>query len=238
MIETTTTLSEWQLSRLGKFTASEIYKLLTDPKTKEAKENGYLSDTAKSYILEKAVETFTGYRKQYSCDAMDHGVRNELEAFESFCEISGLDFEMTSSQFYSINEYSGASPDGVLYNDLDIVAVLDVKCPFSPQSFFEQKKMVIDSSSPKYQNVPKNYYYQMQMQMMATGSSKGYLARYLTSSYVDDYGNKYEFDLPLDVRLFYSEIHEDLSVQREIIDRIDKAESLKQDYIKLLKQKI
>jgi hypothetical protein len=234
----TETLSDWQKARVGCFTASEIYKLMTEPRTKDAKEKGWLSDTAQSYILEKAVESITGYRKQYSSSAMEHGVVNEYEAFETFCEITGLDFTLTSSQFYSINEYAGASPDGVLYADLDIIAVLDVKCPYTPASFFEQKKMAVESSSKEFQNVPKNYFYQMQMQMMATGAKKGYLARYLTSSYTDDYGNKFEFDIPVDVRMFYSEIKEDLAVQNQIRSKIEMAEKLKQDYIQLLLKKI
>lgn len=234
----TETLSDWQKARVGCFTASEIYKLMTEPRTKEAKEKGWLSDTAQSYILEKAVESMTGYRKQFSSPAMEHGVVNEYEAFETFCERTGLDFTLTSSQFYSINDYSGASPDGVLYDGLDIIAVLDVKCPYTPASFFEQKKMALESSNDDYQNVPKNYFYQMQMQMMATGAKKGYLARYLTSSYTDDYGNKYEFDIPIEVRLFYSEIEEDLWVQDQILQKIESAEKLKQEYIQLLLKKI
>ena len=50
----------WFNARVGKFTSSEIYKLMTQPQTKAARENGELSETTKSYIMSKVAEEMTG----------------------------------------------------------------------------------------------------------------------------------------------------------------------------------
>lgn len=223
--------ASWHSARKNKWTASEIWKLFVEPKTNKGKEAGWWSETAQTYIMEKAVEAITGYRKQFSSAAMEHGVVNEAEAFESFCKLTGLDFTLTSTQFFAIDDISGASPDGVLYSDLDIVAVVDVKCPFDPMSFFEQKQLVLDTAQAQYQNVPRPYFYQMQMQMLATGAERGYLVRYLTSSHTDQYGNKYEYDLPLSSRIFFSTIHRDDAVLADMRDKIARAEAYKQELI-------
>lgn len=222
----TNTLSEWQTKRIGRFTASQIYKLFTEPKTKADKEAGIWSETARSYIFELAVQEFCGYKKELSAPALEHGLVNEAEAFESFVKISGLPFQLVSNQFFEYNEYSGASPDGVLFNDeLDIIAVADVKCPFNPVSYFEQRLELYG------QPLPKSYFYQLQMQMLCTGAKKGYLVRYLTSSHTDQYGNKFEFDIPLEKRIFYSEVDADERVQGEIHEKIMRAQITKEGFI-------
>jgi len=51
---------EWYAARLGVFTSSEIYRLMTKPKLK----GEVLSDGAKTYILEKVAESLTGIREE------------------------------------------------------------------------------------------------------------------------------------------------------------------------------
>jgi hypothetical protein len=219
------TLTDWQTKRRGRFTASSIYKLFVEPRTIKDKEAGKLSETAQTYIFELAVESLTGYRKHISSAAMEHGVVNEAEAFEEFCKFTGMNFELTSSTFFEIGENAGASPDGVLYDDnLNIISVLDVKCPYNPVSFYEQKLMLQG-------DVPKSYFYQMQMQMLATGAKDAYLARYLTNSFTDQYGNKKEFDLPIEQRLFITKLERDEKVLLDIQNKIDIAQELKDEYI-------
>ena len=57
---------EWDEVRRGRFTSSEMYKLLTPPKTKAAQEAGKLSETALTYINVKVAEVITGQKKQDS----------------------------------------------------------------------------------------------------------------------------------------------------------------------------
>lgn len=230
----------WQTERLAKFTAFEIYKLFVEPKTIKDRDAGVWSETAMTYIFEKAVEQVTGWRKEIQGAALTHGVSNEHEAFEAFEKIYGLGFQLTSTTFFKINEFSGASPDGVLYGDnLDeIQAVLDVKCPFNPISFYQQKKQHIEAQN-EFQGVPKEYYYQLQMQMLATGCKTGYLVRYLTSTIIDNYGNKTEFDLPVETRLFYTKLTYDEAVGQQILEKVQRAEETKQKLInELINEKV
>lgn len=230
----------WQNQRKGKFTASEIYKLFVEPKTIKDRDAGVWSDTAHKYIFEKAVETATGWRAEFNSPALNHGVVNELEGFETFEKLTGLGFQLTSTTFYPINDYAGASPDGVLYGEsFDVIeSVMDIKCPFSPVSFFEQKELFLQPDSD-FQGVPKNYFYQLQMQMLATGAKSAYLVRYLTSSFTDNYGNKHEYNMPLENRIFWQVLTADEAVHKQILDKIEKAEQTKQTIInKLINEKV
>jgi len=213
-------------TRTGKFTASEIWKLFVEPKTKADKEAGVWSETSLTYIMEKAVEEVTGWRKEFSSKATDHGLYNEQEAFDAFKTLTGLNFVMNSSTFLEYGQYAGASPDGILYDGLDIIAVMDVKCPYSPVSFFNQKIDHLEGD-----NVPREYFYQLQMQMMVTGCDTSYLCRYLTSSVTDDFGNKFEFDLTINSRLFYTTVKKDQSVWDAMEEKIMKAQKTKERII-------
>lgn len=235
----TSTLSEWQKARIGKFSASEVWKLFVDPKTKDAKEKGWWSETALTYIMEKAVEQITGFRREIKAAALEHGNVNEAEAFEMFNKVCKLNFHPSAATFFPYKEIGGASPDGIQFangSDLDIDGVCDIKCPYDPVSFFDQKMMLENCDDQKFQGVPRNYYYQLQKQMLATGASFGYLVRYLTSSVTDEFGNKFEFDLPLKHRLFYKLIKREESAIEQLIERMNAAEQKKKEFIeKLLK---
>src|SRR5688572_26182164 len=76
---------EWDEVRRGRFTSSEMYKLLTPPKTKAAQEAGKLSETALTYINVKVAETITGQKKQDSyAFPLVYGKQTEPEAIEYF----------------------------------------------------------------------------------------------------------------------------------------------------------
>lgn len=51
---------DWQDLRRSRFTASEIHKLMGTPKNKSE----YLSETAKTFIFEKAAEYLTGQKSE------------------------------------------------------------------------------------------------------------------------------------------------------------------------------
>lgn len=217
--------------RIGKFTASEIYKLFIEPKTKADKDAGNWSETAKGYIKNKAVEQKYGYRENIVNKAMEHGIITEAEAFDKFKFITNQEWSLVSKQFFEINEHSGASPDGVLYDGLDIIAVCDIKCP-QPNTFFDLK---IDYKEGK--EMESKYFYQLQMQMLATKCDTAFLCYYLAEQFVDTYTNAIDHDfshIPLEDRLIILTCQKDPKVHDLITSKIEKAEALKQEYIKLL----
>lgn len=222
---------KWKSDRAGKWTASEIWKLFVEPKTNKDKEAGKWSDTAETYILEKAVERMTGERSVYQNKAMVHGVMNEMDALDYWKQVTGQNWTFTNKQFFAIDEISGASPDAVLFDGIDAVAVVDVKCP-QFMTFFAQRKAMIDNEP-----MEKMYYYQLQMQMMACKAPKAFLVYYLAKEFANTYTGEVEhkFDLPLGLRIFYRQIDADQAVQDEMRKKIHKAEAYCQQVIKLLK---
>ena len=63
----------WDKVRLGKFTASTMFKLMSEPKSKEAKEAGELSEGAKTHVIEKVAEDKTGESIFFENMATRHG---------------------------------------------------------------------------------------------------------------------------------------------------------------------
>lgn len=217
--------------RIGRFTASEIYKLFVEPKTKADKEAGNWSETAKGYIKSKAIEQKYGYRENIVNKAMEHGIITEAEAFEKFKSITGQDWSIVSKQFFEISEISGASPDGVLYDGLDIISVCDIKCP-QPGTFFD---LNIDYREGK--EIETKYFYQLQMQMLATKCDSAFLCYYLAEQFVDTYTNAIDHDfshIPLEDRMIILSCQKDQKVHDQILAKIEKAEELKQQYISML----
>lgn len=204
---------------LGCFTASSIHKLFVGGK----------GSTRAAYILEKAEEIVTGRRQvSFGNKSTEHGEFNEYEGIEEFAKQIGLDVRYLDEKYYPWSKDSGATPDFGVFNLKDkCVAAGDIKCPTS--TFFKQKLMILQDSKPEFDNCPKEYYYQGQKQMMSLSKYYGYpvkeffLVRYLTSSEVDYFGNKHEFNLPLNVRLFHKKIMANEAVQTEIDREVKKA---------------
>lgn len=190
---------DWHNQRLGKFTASEIHKLMGIKG---------LGETGKSYAFDKAVETVFGeVEENFISYDMQNGIDTEPIAFKKFTELKALQFiEVLNCGFFNVGENAGASPDGLVGND----AVLEIKCPKAGTFFKLVATNVID---PKY-------YYQMQMQMMATGRKKAYFFNYFIFE-----GEEFWHEI---------EVEQDEAVCDKIWDRILEAEKEKQIYIELL----
>jgi len=112
---------EWHAARLGVFTSSEIYRLMTKPKLKSE----VLSEGAKTYILEKVAESLTGIREEvFTTPAMQWGIDNEPLAKKHLSRLNGWTIEETS--FIKIESLNyGGSGDGWVR---DLNGALEVKC--------------------------------------------------------------------------------------------------------------
>ena len=69
VIHTSLNEEDWQQLRSSRFTASEIHKLMGTPKNKSE----YLTETAKSFVFEKAAEYLTGAKSEIYGRALDWG---------------------------------------------------------------------------------------------------------------------------------------------------------------------
>jgi hypothetical protein len=217
--------------RKGCFTASRISELIPGVR------GG--TTTRDKYITQKAVELHTGIIKRSAKTyAMEHGSFNEYEANEAFKTVTGLNVVFGSQEFYQFCDNSGATPDGFEIDfDGNKIATIDYKCP-QPDSFYEQKMMLINEGKPEYQNVPKSYFYQAQMQMMSVGVDKHYLVRYLAEYFEDEAGELIQVELPLEERIYYATITKDEAACDELKRLIADAVKERDLLIKIYQQPI
>ena len=153
--------NDWFDARKGRFTASEIHKLLGV--------RG-LGQTGESYIFEKAVESIFGLDEDNNFTSIDmqRGVTLEPLAFRKFKEIKEFEFlDVQETTFFPYGLDAGASPDGLVGSN----AILEIKCP-RPTKFF-------NLVAKGYDAIDKEYIAQMQMQIMCTNSEKAYFFNYI-----------------------------------------------------------
>lgn len=151
----------WHNERLGRFTASEIHKLLGIKG---------LGTTGEQYCFEKAVEIVFGKDEEDQIETFDmrRGVALEPLAYEKFKELKALDFvTVTPAYFYPYGDNAGASPDANVDND----SVAEFKCPRSTK-FFNLVAKGYDAIDPQYID-------QMQMQMLSSNSVRCHFFNYL-----------------------------------------------------------
>ena len=198
--------NEWFEARKGKFTASQIYRLLgkeTLAKTKQS------IDT---YAFEKAVEIVYGVEEDgvVSFD-MQRGIDLEPLAFRRFQELKSFEFvNVEETGFHVLNKDSGASPDGLLDNNEN----LEIKCPRRTKFF----KLVANGT----EQVDKNYIAQMQHQMAATGTERTNFFNF----YIEE-GIEYWHNIV---------IERDEEMIELIKERTEKAAIVRDEYVKKLKE--
>ena len=216
---------EWFDSRLGKFTSSQIHRLMTDPRTKAAKEKGELSQGAKTYILECVGEMLTGERaKEFSSAVTDWGNWTEDKARHYYELETGHQVHETS--YHPINDDSGASPDGIVYTDTD-VGNFEIKCPDTAAQHL--KYFLMESLEPieggiknyfklgkddDFKSIAKEYYFQVQCAMAATGHK--------WCDFVS-----FRPDLPMESIMIIFRVSRNEAVIKKMLERIDKAATVK-----------
>jgi len=161
---------EWERVRIGRFTSSEMYKLLTPPKAKVDKEAGNLSETALTYISVKVAETITGQKKQDSyAFPLVYGKQTEPEAIEYFCKVTGFEHEPIG--FIVFGDHAGGSPDGIING----TEILEMKCPYAVETHIDYLMMVDQWDLKRYN---PGYYYQCQSNLLFSDKSLCHFASY------------------------------------------------------------
>lgn len=200
--------SKWEALRCGKFTASQIGRLFTEPKSIKDKEAGKLSKDAMSYIMQKCSEIVTGTTRQVQNWSLDWGNHYEPEAaaylYHSFDDFVYLGKE--SPQFFTYTDFSGGSPDGYSCGGL---LVHEIKCPENPSNHIAYC-MLEDGEGLK--SLEKDYYYQVQMNMAC-------VAKHFGHKFEDMRGMLTSYS-PI-VRKGYKEVHHiDIAPDMEFYERL------------------
>ena len=159
--------NEWLALRLGKFTASEFYKLMSY----ENKETFPVG--AESYVLEKVLEVLTVKSGQgFTSSAIDWGNQYEEEAAERFMTFSGKKVYNYGStqQFVVKNENVGCTPDGLIGTK----SGLETKCPNSKTHL----SYLNINTQEEFKKECKNYYWQIQGSMYVCNRNSWYFVSY------------------------------------------------------------
>lgn len=168
-------------ARAGRFTASEIHKLMSTPRqTKEIKERiaageVIFGETAKSYIAEKAWEILSAGRNSAPLGrAAERGNDMESVAFELLVRHwTPLAKVYVDDGFLPYGDCAGATPDAFAHNGK---ADVDIKVPWVGGKLLEFARDVKDDAPETLKDFSPEYFWQKQLQTMATGGDAGYLA--------------------------------------------------------------
>ena len=139
---------DWFAQRVGKVTASALYKVMARTKT------GYGADRA-NYHAQLVAERLTGRpADSFSNAAMQWGIEQEAEARRVYSEMIGEAVAEIGFVDHPTLEMVGASPDGLVGFD----GLVEIKCPNTATHIATLTGAGID----------KKYILQMQMQMACT----------------------------------------------------------------------
>lgn len=159
----------WHMARSGKFTPSELYRLMTEPRSKSE----MLSEGAKTYVKEKIAETLTidiSNDKMFSGNnATEWGNSYEGEAIELFSDM--LNKEIINVGFINYDDNFGGTPDGISHDNL---FGIEVKCPYNTSIHLDN--LLLDSVAFKKER--KEYYWQIQGYSLITGIEDWYFISY------------------------------------------------------------
>ena len=172
--------TEWYKARLGKITSSNVYKVMTESRTK----GEVFGDTAKTYLYELAADRNLGeatlndeealaeYLGQgYESEAMRRGT--ELEESARITYTMDLPATQTVKEvgFVPDSEYGdfyGDSPDGLLIENDEVVGCIEIKCPKT--STWIRYREAFAAGKTLRQIEPK-YYWQCQSHMRCNNVS-------------------------------------------------------------------
>ena len=191
------TKEDWAKFRRGLFTASEVHRLLAEPKLKADKEAGNLSEGAKTYVRERVAILLAPEEPQYYNSNMERGNEVEPQAVMAYAESIGKsvnddDFVYTSVGgfvFFTDDDHNaGGTPDIIIGK-----TICEIKCPLSKTHL--EYLMMRDAEELK-KAVPQ-YYSQMQMNMWLCDADSGVFISY-DDRYYNDKHHLHTVEVPRD----------------------------------------
>jgi hypothetical protein len=213
---------DWAKFRRGLFTASEVHRLLSEPKLKADKESGNLSEGAKTYVRERVAILLAPEEPQYYNSNMERGNEVEPQAVMAYAERIGKsvnddDFVYTSVGgfvFFTDEDYNaGGTPDIIIGK-----TICEIKCPLSKTHL--EYLMIRDAEELK-KAVPQ-YYSQMQMNMWLTGAENGVFISY-DDRYYKEKHHLHTVDVPRDeehIELIKSKLLKAKAYKDEILAKL------------------
>lgn len=147
--------------RVGKFTASDIYKLLKSGRKKDE----LFGQVAMKYITSKFAELLIGETisdaQEMDSKSMAWGRLNEELAIAEYELRYGVKTH-GHQEFIPWGDDAGCTPDGLVGD----VGMIEVKCPFNPT---EHATNLLLTTCQDFKEYHDEYYPQIQMQLLCSG---------------------------------------------------------------------
>lgn len=147
---------EWHHQRLGRFTASEIHKLMGE-------RGGITTETAQTYIREKVAEQLSGWWDEVTSKEMEWGKQLEPDAREYYELAFGVKTGRADFIVADWCDDAGCTPDGLIMGQSKGI---EIKCPWNPANHVSH--MMIKTPAD-FKKTNKKYYWQVQMCMAVMG---------------------------------------------------------------------
>jgi putative phage-type endonuclease len=157
--------NEWHEARRGKFTASEIVKLIGTGE-KPSKYGPSLTDwtdTAQSYILSRVAQFFSMKDQKVDSMEMKWGRDYESLAIKTYEQSLGVTVAEEGFIRWHLNTNAGCSPDGLVVEEN---RGIEVKCPFQNWSHMEH---LLIRNSAELKKAKPQYYWQVMSSLLFTG---------------------------------------------------------------------
>lgn len=147
----------WHDVRLGRFTASEFWKLMGTPR---GKTEDHLTDTGISYVNEKVAEIVTGQQKIVTSWAIEWGSDQEFNAIKEY-EARNR-YKVSRAGFVSFGEHAGGTTDGYMPDQF-----IEVKCPYNSDHHIEFLQC---ETAQDLKDMEPKYFWQIQANLLFNAS--------------------------------------------------------------------
>lgn len=206
-------VTEWEKSRGGKLTSSEIHCLLVD-----GKGEGVLGVDAMTYLIGQCAELLTGGSYDFSNHATDWGNEYEPIAAQRIKELYP-NFIHYGKTFFEFTKWSGGSPDGVLFSD-ELNFAAEIKCPENPGQHIKYCRLKTQADLAKEY---KKHYAQAQCNMMILADANKIPRNKMDGkfvSYSPHFVPRPESN-DIDMSLFILDLKPDIEIQSKMEKRIE-----------------
>jgi hypothetical protein len=147
-----------------KMRCSCLGALFTEPQSKEAKERGDLSETAKKALIKTYAQVVWGRKKEIVTKCMEKGILVENDAIALLSMVEGVIYDKNEER--GENEWVSGHPD--IISD----KIIDIKSSWEPETFIPK---IVEPLS-------KDYFYQVQGYMWLFGKTEAQISYCLVNS--------------------------------------------------------
>jgi len=164
---------EWYAIRRGRFTGSEIWKLMVEARDATAKKLGLPGETAMTYIRETLAQSITGITPDIHAPALQWGLDHEDDGKKEYMERTGA--ILVENDFAPFEDYGGGSVDGLIDRD----GILEMKCPYTSEKHLENLILAAKKPNEAFMKAERrDLYWQVQNNMMCTGRKWAHFVSY------------------------------------------------------------